>query len=278
MGFFLINKKQNLHGLNYLIFLNNTRGLEILKIFNKYKINFDTIITKKNLNKEILKPIKRLKIDYTLVKNCKNLDKKLKKKYDIFILAGFPHIFGKKNIQLPKIGLINLHAGPIPKYMGGSPLNWQIINNEKRIGISIIKVNRKIDGGKLLVKKFFNLRKTQNILHAHKKANNLFKKYIFFSIYNLINKRFLKKRGNQNYYKQRSASDSKVDLKNMTARYVVNLARSQYPLYTPAFTEINKNKVFFKKAFLEKKNQNKRYKYLLKCKRNYIGIKKQDIL
>ena len=26
---------------------------------------------------------------------------------------------------------INLHGGPLPKYRGGSPLNWQIINQEK---------------------------------------------------------------------------------------------------------------------------------------------------
>ena len=39
---------------------------------------------------------------------------------------------------------------------GGSPLNWQIINNEK-IGVSIIKVNEKIDSGELLAISNFKL-------------------------------------------------------------------------------------------------------------------------
>lgn len=114
--------------------------------------------------------------------------RKSKKKYDVFVVAGFPHIFNQETLNLPKFGSINLHAGPLPKYRGGSPLNWQIINNEKKIGISIIKLNKKIDGGKILIKKYFDLGKNQNILNAHKKVNILFKKNIFDSIHNLLNK------------------------------------------------------------------------------------------
>ena len=36
-------------------------------------------------------------------------------------------------INSAKFGTLNLHAGRLPKYRGGSPLNWQIINNEKRL-------------------------------------------------------------------------------------------------------------------------------------------------
>ena len=35
----------------------------------------------------------------------------------------------------------------LPKYRGGSPLNWQLINCEKKFGISVIKMNKKIDSG-----------------------------------------------------------------------------------------------------------------------------------
>ena len=116
----------------------------------------------------------------------------------VFIIAGFPHILKQSIIDIPKFGCINLHAGPLPKYRGGSPLNWQIIKNEKKLGISIIKLNVKIDDGKILIKKFFLLKKNENILNAHKKANILFNKYIFESLYKLINKRYLKKIGNNN--------------------------------------------------------------------------------
>ena len=44
----------------------------------------------------------------------------------------FPN-FQKKLLSIPKIGSINLHAGKLPKYRGGSPLNWQLINREKKL-------------------------------------------------------------------------------------------------------------------------------------------------
>jgi|TARA_Y100000294_G_C8507225_1_gene317209 methionyl-tRNA formyltransferase len=36
-------------------------------------------------------------------------------------------------IYSSKLGTLNLHAGKLPQYRGGSPLNWQIINGEKNI-------------------------------------------------------------------------------------------------------------------------------------------------
>ena len=131
--------KEKIFQLSYLVFLNNIRGLNIIKLFSKKKMNFEAVITTKNLNKKILQDLKKLKVRHIIIKNCKNLKENLKKKYDVFVVAGFPHIFNQETLNLPKFGSINLHAGPLPKYRGGSPLNWQIINNEKKIGISIIK-------------------------------------------------------------------------------------------------------------------------------------------
>ena len=51
---------------------------------------------------------------------------------------------------------INLHGGPLPAYRGGSPLNWQIINQEKEIGISIIKIDEGIDTGDIIEEKNLN--------------------------------------------------------------------------------------------------------------------------
>lgn len=270
--------KKKIFQLDYLVFLNNIRGLNIIKLFYKKKMNFEAVITTKNLNKKILQDLKKFKVKYIIVNNCKNLKKNLKKKYDVFIVAGFPHIFNQETLDLPRFGSINLHAGPLPKYRGGSPLNWQIINNENKIGISIIKLNKKIDGGKILIKKYFDLKKNQNILNAHKKVNILFKKNIFDSIHNLLNGKYIKKVGKENYFRQRNKKDSEVKLKEMTATNIINLARSQYPLYTPPYIIVKNKKIIFKKAYFEKNKNLKNYRFIFKCKKNYIGIKQKDVL
>ena len=152
-------QKSKIYRLKYLIFLNNLRGLNITKVFLEKGIDFDVVITSKNLNREIIKDLKKNKINFFSIKNLNSFEKKINKNYDVFIIAGFPHILKQSIIDIPKFGCINLHAGPLPKYRGGSPLNWQIIKNEKKLGIYIIKLNVKIDDGKILIKKFFLLKK-----------------------------------------------------------------------------------------------------------------------
>ena len=45
---------------------------------------------------------------------------------------------------------ICLHPSPLPKYRGGSPIQNQIINNEKVSSVTIFKMNKKLDAGKVI--------------------------------------------------------------------------------------------------------------------------------
>jgi methionyl-tRNA formyltransferase len=90
------------------------------------------------------------------------------------ICAGFPTIIKTDVLSWPEWGWLNCHAGPVPTYRGGSPLNWQIINGETRIGISILKMTSRIDDGPMLATNAFTLQPDEDISHAHAKANALF--------------------------------------------------------------------------------------------------------
>ena len=143
--------------MRIILFFNNIRGLKVLECFKKEKINvIYLILSKKNLNKIIIAKIKCCKIPFIIVDNINskkfiNFIKKLEP--DINIISGFSYIFKKELINTAKYGSINLHAGPLPSYRGGSPLNWQIINNEKNIGVSIIKIDEGIDSGQVILQK-----------------------------------------------------------------------------------------------------------------------------
>lgn len=69
---------------------------------------------------------------------------------DIIVMCCYSGLVRKKFRSIPKFGCINLHAGPVPDYRGDAPLNWQIINGEKNIGISVLQVDAGIDTGPLL--------------------------------------------------------------------------------------------------------------------------------
>ena len=263
--------------MNIAIFCNNSRGLKVIN-FLKKKYNIRLIFfSKKHLNKKTYGIVKTKKIKCTIIKslNSQKIYYQIKKgNIDINVIAGFPYIFNNKMINSAKFGTLNLHAGKLPEYRGGSPLNWQIINNEKKIGISIIKINKKIDDGKLVAKSIFKISHKDNIISITKKAENKFLKIIEKGIKNLVDKKFLRKFGKSSYYRQRNNSDSEIIFKKMTALEIQNLVRAcKYPYN--AFYKKNNLKKYIKKVIIIRKKDLKFYneKYIFYCKKGQIFLK-----
>jgi methionyl-tRNA formyltransferase len=90
------------------------------------------------------------------------------------MILGYPKIFRKSLIESPELGTINLHAGPLPQYRGGSPLNWQILNGEEMAGISIIQIDEGIDTGPVLAEAKFPIGPDDAISDAHDNVNKRF--------------------------------------------------------------------------------------------------------
>ena len=206
-------------------FLNGSRGATILKnIYKKNLFKIDKIIICKKNNKNLIE--KKFSKKIILLQNI-NSTKSFKKlnelKFDLFILAGYPQILKKKIFQIPKKMTINLHGGPLPAYRGGSPLNWQIINQEKEIGISIIKIDEGIDTGDIIEEKKFKLFKNDNIKTVHDKANKHFSEMLFKIIKKLKKgKIFLKKQKyKKKLWKQRRDNVGFLDFKKKNLKEAI---------------------------------------------------------
>lgn len=66
---------------------------------------------------------------------------------DILITAAFGQFLPEKLLQVPKFGAINVHASLLPKYRGGAPVHYAIINGEKETGVTIMEMIKKMDAG-----------------------------------------------------------------------------------------------------------------------------------
>ena len=53
-------------------------------------------------------------------------------------------------MNYPKYGCINTHGSLLPKYRGGAPIQWSIINGDKETGITIMYMDKKMDEGDIL--------------------------------------------------------------------------------------------------------------------------------
>lgn len=71
-------------------------------------------------------------------------------KADVFVVVSYGHILNEKILTLPHIFSINLHPSLLPKYRGAAPINWAVINGDKKTGVSIIKMTKKMDAGPII--------------------------------------------------------------------------------------------------------------------------------
>lgn len=72
---------------------------------------------------------------------------------DLGVLAYVTQIVPASVFEVPRLGSICFHPSLLPRYRGGSAINWQIIRGEEETGVSVFWVDPGIDTGPILVQK-----------------------------------------------------------------------------------------------------------------------------
>ncbi len=68
---------------------------------------------------------------------------------------------------MPKMGTFNLHASLLPEYRGAAPINWAVINGEKRTGITTFFLQHEIDTGDIIMQEEVEIRDEDNVGDVH---------------------------------------------------------------------------------------------------------------
>ena len=144
-------------------FGNSEFSLLVLEELKKNGVTPDLIVTTKDKpqgRKMILTPTQTKvwaednSIEYVEPEKLK--DESFVKKiseYDLFIVASYGKIIPKIIIDLPKYKVLNIHPSLLPKYRGPSPLQEQILNDERKIGVTIMLIDEQVDHGDILIQK-----------------------------------------------------------------------------------------------------------------------------
>ena len=69
---------------------------------------------------------------------------------DVFVTAAYGQILKRNILDIPKIGVVNLHASLLPAYRGPAPINWMLINGEEEIGVSTMFSDEGVDTGPVI--------------------------------------------------------------------------------------------------------------------------------
>ncbi|MBB1063750.1 methionyl-tRNA formyltransferase [Limosilactobacillus fastidiosus] len=69
---------------------------------------------------------------------------------DLLITAAYGQFLPTKLLEAARIAAINVHGSLLPKYRGGAPVQYSIINGDKETGITIMYMVKKMDAGDMI--------------------------------------------------------------------------------------------------------------------------------
>ena len=70
---------------------------------------------------------------------------------DAMVVVGYGQIIPQSAIDIPRFGIINVHASLLPKYRGAAPMQWAIANGETRTGVATMRIDAGLDTGDVLL-------------------------------------------------------------------------------------------------------------------------------
>ena len=76
---------------------------------------------------------------------------------DLIVVAAYGQHIPNRIIDISKHGAINVHPSLLPKYRGSSPIQYAILNGDKKTGVTIILINDEMDKGDILSQKDYEL-------------------------------------------------------------------------------------------------------------------------
>lgn len=188
--------------------------INFINFFKKNKISFNLkrIAKNRKINTFQIKDVNSKEI----ISRIKNLNP------DIILSIAATQIFKENLIKTAQIATINVHAALLPAYRGASPSFWNLLNNEKKTGITVHYIDNKIDTGNIILQKEIIIEEKETLFSLNSKVA----KYTPI----LLNKVF-------KLFQEKSISPKKMDI----------LKSSYYslPKHTDVKKFFNKGKKFY---------------------------------
>lgn len=173
-------------------------------------------------------------------------------KPDVIFSFYYRTMIPKEILFIPAIGAFNLHGSLLPKFRGRCPVNWVLIEGEKKTGLTLHVMVEKPDAGDIIAQREIEISFDDNahtlFLKMAKESRLLMKEILPY----IHDKSFLRTPqtdlGNSSYYGGRKPEDGLIDWRK-DAISIYNLTRAITHPYPGAFTYLEGEKLFVWKAY-----------------------------
>ena len=94
---------------------------------------------------KILQPLK-VKNNNLFIEEIKQL------KPDVICVVAYGKILPKELLDIPRLGCINVHGSLLPQYRGAAPIQWSVLNGDRKTGITTMYMDVGMDTGDMILK------------------------------------------------------------------------------------------------------------------------------
>ena len=259
-------------------------ALESLKAL--YEAKYDIIGVVTNIDKPkgrgmkmVASPVKEYAIEknlqvYQPIKvrnNPEFLEEVRKLNPDLICVVAYGKILPQELLDIPKYGCVNVHGSLLPEYRGAAPIQWAVLNGDKKTGVTTMFMNAGMDMGDMILKEEVEIGEDETTGELWNRLKMIGANLLIKTVKEIEN-------GTATRTKQPeegtmapmlSKEMAKIDWKNKTANDIKNLVRGLNPIMG-AYTFLDGKKIKFWKVqtlteneLLEKFQELEEYKYHL---------------
>ncbi len=164
---------------------------------------------------------------------------------DIVFVCGWYWLFNEMDLKVPSLGIWGIHNSLLPKYRGGSPLVWALINGDEIVGTSVFKLSSGIDSGPILHQIEIDVQPDWTIGNVLRQIEDRLIKELPAKWTALLNgdaDLVEQDHGNASYCGQRFEHDGRINWA-LSSREIHNFINAQADPYPGAFCFLGKKKL-----------------------------------
>ncbi len=213
-------------------------------------------------NLELLQP-DRLRENTEIIEKIRDINP------DIICVVAYGRILPKEILEIPKYGCINVHPSLLPKYRGSAPIQWAIINGDKKTGVTTMYLNEEMDAGDIILREEVTIGENETSGELWNRLSKIGAELLVKTLEQIQNGTALREKQGDNFSiaPMLNKEMAKIDWENKTAKEIKNLVRGLNPIMG-AYSKLNDKKIKFWKVdtintdkFIEKYQEFKGYEY-----------------
>lgn len=259
-------------------------ALESLKAL--YEAKYDIIGVVTNIDKPkgrgmkmVASPVKEYAIEKNLqvyqpikVRNNPEFLEAVKKlNPDLICVVAYGKILPQELLDIPKYGCVNVHGSLLPEYRGAAPIQWAVLNGDKKTGVTTMFMNAGMDTGDMILKEEVEIGEDETTGELWDRLKTIGANLLIKTVKEIENGTVTRTKQPEEgtMAPMLSKEMAKIDWKNKTANDIKNLVRGLNPIMG-AYTFLDGKKIKFWKVqtlteneLLEKFQELEEYKYHL---------------